>query len=136
MHQCWQPFGSENSLFLMTLNKNLPQILIRSWLFSSKEVWLYLIFGYGKPSFTPVMGISCPGSFGKDSLYMLKSIGFRDLFRLFSSLIRSDRVYLGWFAWDLGWRLFKMQALRQLVKAHYGSGPIVSSFSTGFQVYL
>ena len=29
-----------------------------------------------------------------------------------------------------------MQALKQSVKAYYGSGPIGSSLSTGFQVYL
>ena len=29
-----------------------------------------------------------------------------------------------------------MQALKQSVKAYYGSGPISSSLSTGFQVYL
>ena len=47
------------------------------------------------PLITPVMGICCPGSFGKDCFDMLKSIGFGDLVRLFPSSRRSDRVYLG-----------------------------------------
>ena len=51
-------------------------------------------------------------NFGKECFDMLKSIGFEDLVRLFSSSRRSDRVYLGWFVWDLVGRLFRMQALR------------------------
>ena len=44
---------------------------------------------------TPVMGISCPGSLEKDCFDMLKSIGFGDSVRCFSSSTRSDRVYFG-----------------------------------------
>ena len=36
-------------------------------------------------------------------MYMLKSIGFGALLRLFSSWRRSDRVYLGWCVWDSVW---------------------------------
>ena len=67
---------------------------------------------------------------------MLKSIWFGDLARPFSSLTRSDRVYLGWFVWDSVRRLFQMQALNQSVKGHYGFSSIGSSLSTGFHVYL
>ena len=42
-----------------------------------------------------VVNIQCPGSFGKDCFDILKSIGFGDLVRLFSSSRRSDRVYFG-----------------------------------------
>ena len=80
--------------------------------------------------------MSCPGSVGKDCFDMLKSIGFRNLVKLFTNSRWSDRVCLGWFVWDLVGRLFKMQALRWLVKAHSGSGRIGSSFIAGFQVYL
>ena len=45
-----------------------------------------LSFGVKTPLINPVMGISCPGSFGEDCFDMLKSIGFGDLVRLFSSL--------------------------------------------------
>ena len=67
---------------------------------------------------------------------MQKSIEYGDLFRPFSSLRRSDRVSFGCFVWDLVGRIFKMQALKQSVKVYYGSSPIGSSLSTGFQVYL
>ena len=46
---------------------------------------------------------------------MLKSIGFGDLVRLFSSSRHSDRVYLGRFVWDLVRGLIKMQASRRVV---------------------
>ena len=64
------------------------------------------------------MAMSCPGSVGKDYFDMLKSIGFGDLVGLFASSRRSDSVYLGWFVWDLGGRLFKMEASRRSVKVH------------------
>ena len=48
---------------------------------------------------------------------MLKSTGFGDLVRHFSSSRQSNRVYLGWFVWYLVGRLFKLQALRQSRKA-------------------
>ena len=35
-----------------------------------------LSLGLTTPLITPIMGISCPGSFGKDCFDMLKSIGF------------------------------------------------------------
>ena len=41
---------------------------------------------------------------------------FGYLVRLFSSSTWSDRVYLGWFVWDLVGRLFRMQAGRRSVK--------------------
>ena len=47
------------------------------------------------PLITPVMDMSSLSSIGKDCFDMLKSIGFGDLVRLFASLRRSDRVYLG-----------------------------------------
>ena len=46
---------------------------------------------------TPVMGISCSGKFGKDCFDMLKSIGFGDLVRVFSSTRQYDRVCLCWY---------------------------------------
>ena len=55
------------------------------------------------PLITPVMGISWPCILGKECFDMLKSIGFGDLVRLFSSSRRSDRVYLGWCVWDSVW---------------------------------
>ena len=78
---------------------------------------------------TPVLGISWLASFGKDCFDTMKSIGFGDLIRHFSSSRRSDRVYLGWFLWHMVWRLFKMQASRQSVKPDEGSGPIGSSLT-------
>ena len=54
-----------------------------------------LSLGVTSPLLIPVIGISCPVSFRKDCFDMLKSIGFRDLFGLLSSLRRSDRVYFG-----------------------------------------
>ena len=67
---------------------------------------------------------------------MLSSIGYGDFVRVFWSTRPYDRVYLGWFIFDLVGRLFTMQASRQSVKAHYSFGSIGSSLSTGFQVYL
>ena len=63
-------------------------------------------------------------------------MAFGNLVRLFSSSRRSDTVCLGSFVGDLVGKSLKMEAWRQLVKAHYDSGPISSSRSTGFQVYL
>ena len=80
--------------------------------------------------------MSFPGSVGKDCFVMLKSIRFGDLVGLFASSRSSDTVYLGWFVRDLVGRLSKMSASRQSVKTHQGSGPIGSSLSSGFQVYL
>ena len=79
---------------------------------------LVLSLGVTTPLITPVMDISWPSILGKECFDLLKSIGFGDLVRLFSSLRRSDRVYLGWFVWDSVWRLFRMQASRGSVKAH------------------
>ena len=62
---------------------------------------------------TPAMGISCPASLWKIYFDMLKSTGFGDLVRHFSSSRQSNRVYLGWFVWYVVGRLFKLQALRQ-----------------------
>ena len=72
----------------------------------------------------------------KESNCKPNSIGFGGLVKLFSSSRRSDRVCLGCCVWDLVWKLFRMQAWRQSVKAHKSFGSIDSSFSTGFQVYL
>ena len=47
------------------------------------------------------MAISGPRISGKVCFDMLKSKAYADLFRLFSSWGRSDRVYLGWYVWDL-----------------------------------
>ena len=88
------------------------------------------------PLITPVMSITWLGSFGKDFVNMLKSIGFGDLVRLSSSSRQSDRVYLDRIVWDLVGRVFMIQALRQSVKAGQGSSPIGSSLSTWFQVSL
>ena len=57
----------------------------------------------------------------KNQKTKLMIIGFEDLVKLSSSR-RSDRVYLGWFVWDLVGRLFRMS--------------IGFPLSTGFQVYL
>ena len=80
----------------MTLGKtrNLPQILTGTF-FSSKGFDFVLSLDVMTPLITSVMEMSCPGSVGKESFDMLKSIGFRDLVRLFASLRRSNRVYLG-----------------------------------------
>ena len=56
---------------------------------------LDLSVGVTTPLITSVMGISLPSIFGEECFDMLKSMGFGDLVRLFSSLRRSDRVYLG-----------------------------------------
>ena len=49
----------------------------------------------------------------------------------------SDKVYyLSWFVWVMVRRLFRMQVLRQSLKAHQSSVPPDSSLRTGFQVYL
>ena len=69
---------------------------------------------------TPVMGISWPCIFWKVCFDMLKSIGFGNLVRLFSSLRQSDRVYLRWFVWYSVRRLFKMKPLKRSVKTRYG----------------
>ena len=89
--------------------------------FTFSQAWafdLVLSLGVTTPLITPVMGISWPCILGKECFDMLKSIGFGDLVRLFSSSRRSDRVYLGWFVWDSVWRLFRMQASRRSVKAY------------------
>ena len=67
---------------------------------------------------------------------MLKSIGFGNLVSIFSSSRRSDGIYLGRFVRGLIGILFKMQALRSLVKAHWDFVSISFFLSTGFQVYL
>ena len=89
---------------------------------------------YHSQLITPVMGIKWPCIFRKVCFDILKSIGFGDLIRLFSSLRQSDSVYLTWFVWHLLRRLFKVQAVKRWsVKTCYGFGPISSSISTGFQ---
>ena len=80
--------------------------------------WFDLSLGVKTPLITTFMAINWLGSSGKDCFDMLKSIGFVDLAWLFSSLRRSDRLYLGWFVWDLLERQFKMQSSRWSVKAH------------------
>ena len=92
--------------------------------FSFNEVKLCLIVGFNLVVLE------------KKKLDMLKSIEFGDLIRLFSSSRWPERVYLGWFVWDLVGRLLKMQGSRWSVKARQGPCPIGSSLSTGFQVYL
>ena len=54
-----------------------------------------LSLGVTPPLMTPAIGISWPGTFGKDWLDMLKSLGFGDFATLFSSSRGFDRVYLG-----------------------------------------
>ena len=80
------------------------------------------------------MGISCPGSFGKDFFDMLKSIEFGDLVRIF---FQFEMIYQGlaWFVWDSVGMLFRIQPSRRQVKICWGSAPIHSSLITGFQVY-
>ena len=85
---------------------------------------------------TPVLGISWHFILLKECFDMLSSIGHGDFVRVFWSSRQYDRVYLGWFIFDLVWRLFTMQASRGSVKAHYSFGCIGFSLSTGFQVYL
>ena len=60
-----------------------------------RELDFVLHVGVTNPLITPVMGISCRASFGKDCFDMLQSIRFRNLFRPLSSSRPSDRVYLG-----------------------------------------
>ena len=87
---------------------------------------------------TPVMGISWPCIFGKVCFDMLKSIGFGNLVRLFSSLRQSDRVYLSWFVWYSVRRLFKMQPLKRSVKTRYGFGlaPLLALGSKCWDPYV
>ena len=85
---------------------------------------------------TPAIGISWPFILLKECFDMLSSIGYGDFLKVFWSSRQYDRVYLGWFVFDLVWRLFTMQASRRSVKAHYSFRCIGSSLSTGFQVYL
>ena len=85
---------------------------------------------------TPVMGISWPCIFGKVCFDMLKSIGFGNLVRLFSSLRQSDRVYLSWFVWYSVRRLFKMQPLKRSVKTRYGFGLAALLALGSIQVYI
>ena len=86
--------------------------------FSHKGFDFFLSLGVTTPLTTPVMGLSCLGSFAKDFFDVLKSIGFGDLVRHFSSSRQSDWVYFGWFVWNLLGRLFEMQASRWSVQAH------------------
>ena len=55
---------------------------------------LVLSLGVTTPIITPVIGISWHCIFGKVCFHILKSIGFEDLIRLFSSSSRFDRVEL------------------------------------------
>ena len=80
-------------------------------------VLLFIIIIVTTQLITPVMGISWPCILGKECFDMLKCIGFGDLVRLFSRVSQSDRVYLGWYVWDLVWRLFTMEASWRSVKA-------------------
>ena len=68
--------------------------MIKMGLSLARGVDFALSLGVTTPLITPVMGISCPGSVGKDCFDMRKSIGFGDLVGLFASLRRSDSVYL------------------------------------------
>ena len=110
----------EWKLLLMTLGKtrNLPQIPQILTFCLAEGFDLALSLGVTTPRLTPVMGISWPCGFGKVCFDMLKSIGFGDKVRLFSSLRQSDRVYLSWFVWDLVGKLFQMWASRRPVKIH------------------
>ena len=95
---CWQPFGSEKSLFLNDTGKDekFTTDFDRILTFSLARGFDFVLsLGVTTPLITPVMGICCPGSFWKDCFDMLKSIEFGDLVRLFSSSRQSDRVYLG-----------------------------------------
>ena len=102
----------------MTLEKtrNLPHFENILTFTLARGFDLVLSLGVTVPLITPVMGISWPCILGKECFDMVKTIGFGDLVRLFSSSRRSDRVYLGWFVWDSVWRLFRMQASRWSVK--------------------
>ena len=97
---------------------------------------LVLPLAVTSPLITPVMGISWTFILLKEWFDMLSSIGYGDFVRVFWSSRRYDKVYLGWFIFDLVWRLFTMQASRRSVKAHYSFGSIVSFLSACFQVYL
>ena len=55
---------------------------------------LILSLGVTTPLITPVIGISWHCIFGKVCFHILKSIGFEDLTRLFSSSSRFDRLEL------------------------------------------
>ena len=100
--------------------------------------WFSLVLSLGAttPLITPVIAISLLCIFGKECFDMLKSIGFGNLVSIFSSSRRSDGIYLGRFVRGLIGILFKMQALRSLVKAHWDFVSISFFLSTGFQVYL
>ena len=86
------------------------------------------------PLIIPVMGISWPCILEKECFDMVRNIGYWDFVRVFSSSRRYDRVYLGWFIFNLVCRLFMREALRWSEKAHYRFGSIGSCLSTGFQV--
>ena len=107
----------------MNLNHSLgcqPYSILLGWVYPFSLPLREFLSSFGVTTpliITPVMSISCPASLRKIYFDMLKSTGFGDLVRHFSSSRQSNRVYLGWFVWYLVGRLFKLQALRQSRKA-------------------
>ena len=103
----------------MNLNHSLgcqPYSILLGWVYPFSLPLREFLSSFGVTTpliITPVMSISCPASLRKIYFDMLKSTGFGDLVRHFSSSRQSNRVYLGWFVWYLVGRLFKLQALRQ-----------------------
>ena len=103
----------------MNLNHSLgcqPYSILLGWVYPFSLPLREFLSSFGVTTpliITPVMGISCPASLRKIYFDMLKSTGFGDLVRHFSSSRQSNRVYLGWFVWYLVGRLFKLQASRQ-----------------------
>ena len=120
----------------MGKTRNLPQILIRFWFWyldflSSKDAWLCLIFGCDDYTY----------NHGHEHWFWEILFLYDEEHRTckfgitLSKFETINRVKLGWFVWDLVWRLVKMKAPKQSVKASRGSGTISSSLSAGFQVY-
>ena len=107
----------------MNLNHSLgcqPYSILLGWVYPFSLPLREFLSSFGVTTpliIIPVMSISCPASLRKIYFDMLKSTGFGDLVRHFSSSRQSNRVYLGWFVWYLVGRLFKLQALRQSRKA-------------------
>ena len=74
-------------LFNITVSLNYYlELTSLSIAYPSKIFFVFEILSVATQLTTPVMGISYPGSFGKDCFDMLSSIGYGDLVRLFSSL--------------------------------------------------
>ena len=97
--------------------KSRTLLTVNSYMGILSKIDFALSLGVTTPLKTLVMGISW-WQFWERLFWYDEEHRVEDLVRLSSSSRRSDGVYLGWFVWDLVWRLFRMQASRRSVKAH------------------